>query len=113
MSKINKIIHLFLIVVLLNIIFFNNLLHANSQDIKLSNKLWHEFDNSDKIYFKEIKKYLRGRKYEKALNLCQNFAKNTIIGDSKNYIRIFLIILFLQKKTIAMLFADILNGINS
>lgn len=83
MSKINKIIHLFLIVVLLNIIFFNNLLHANSQDIKLSNKLWHEFDNSDKIYFKEIKKYLRGRKYEKALNLCQNFAKNTIIGDSK------------------------------
>ena len=83
MPKIYKIIHLFLIVFLLNIIFYNNHLYANTQNIKLSSKLWHEFDNSDKIHFKEIKKYLKSRKYDKAINLCQNFAKNTIIGDSK------------------------------
>ena len=62
MPKIYKIIHLFLIVFLLNIIFYNNQLHANTQNIKLSSKLWHEFDNSDKIHFKEIKKYLKSRK---------------------------------------------------
>jgi soluble lytic murein transglycosylase len=61
----------------------DSLIADSYKDTNISKKLWHEFSNSDKIYFKEIKKYIRGKKYDKALNLCHNFAKNSVIGDSQ------------------------------
>ena len=83
MPKTNKITS-FIAVFFLYLFTITDYSIANSnKDTKISKKLWHEFSNSDKINFKEIKKYIRGKKYGKALNLCHNFAKNSVIGDSQ------------------------------